>query len=63
MQSVNCHAWLKSIGVFAQASGVLESGAYSRIGEHFQKPRNAGSRPEAPFFNSLLNRSGRWGVP
>jgi hypothetical protein len=22
---------------------------------HLQKPRNAGSRPEAPFFNSLLN--------
>ena len=25
------------------------------MGEHFQKPRNAGSRPEVPFFNILLN--------
>jgi hypothetical protein len=32
----------------------LESAAYPLIGEHLQKLRNAGSRPEAPFFNSLL---------
>jgi hypothetical protein len=25
------------------------------IGEHLQKPRNAGSRPEAQFFNTLAN--------
>ena len=24
------------------------------IGEHLQKPHNAGSRPQAPFFNTLL---------
>jgi hypothetical protein len=32
----------------------LESAAYSAIGEHLQKPHNAGSRREARFFNSLL---------
>jgi hypothetical protein len=32
----------------------LESAAYPLIGEHLQKPRNAGSRPEAPFFNIPL---------
>jgi hypothetical protein len=28
------------------------------ICEHLQKPHNAGSRPEARFFNTLLNRAG-----
>jgi hypothetical protein len=32
----------------------LESAAYSLICEHLQKPHNAGSRPEARFFNSLV---------
>jgi hypothetical protein len=32
----------------------LESAAYSAIGEHLQKPHNAGSRREARFFNTLL---------
>jgi hypothetical protein len=32
----------------------LESAAYSAIGEHLQKPHNAGSRPQAQFFNTLL---------
>jgi hypothetical protein len=31
----------------------LESAAYSVICEHLQKPHNAGSRPEARFFNTL----------
>jgi hypothetical protein len=25
--------------------------------EHLQKPRNAGSWPEAPFFNTLFNHA------
>jgi hypothetical protein len=33
----------------------LESAAYSAIGEHLQKPHNAGSRREALFFNTLIN--------
>jgi len=32
----------------------LESAAYSTICEHLQKPHNAGSRPQAQFFNTLL---------
>jgi hypothetical protein len=32
----------------------LESAAYSAICEHLQKLHNAGSRPEALFFNSLI---------
>jgi len=32
----------------------LESAAYSAIGEHLQKPHNAGSRPQVQFFNTLL---------
>jgi hypothetical protein len=31
----------------------LESAAYRQICEHLQESRNAGSRPEAPFFNIL----------
>jgi len=34
----------------------LESAAYSAIGEHLQKPHNAGSRPQARFFNTLLGQ-------
>jgi hypothetical protein len=34
----------------------LESAAYSAIGEHLQKPHNAGSRREARFFNTLVKR-------
>jgi hypothetical protein len=33
----------------------LESAAYSAIGEHLQKPHNAGSRREVLFFNALTN--------
>jgi hypothetical protein len=33
----------------------LGDGTYGTIGEHFQKPRNAGSRSKAPFCNILLN--------
>jgi hypothetical protein len=32
----------------------LENAAYSAIGEHLQKPHNAGARREARFFNTLL---------
>jgi len=35
--------------------GVLGGGAYWPIGGRFQKPRNAGSRPEVLLFNTLLN--------
>jgi len=38
----------------SQGGGVLESAAYSAIGEHLQKLHNAGSRREAQFFNTLL---------
>jgi hypothetical protein len=41
------------IGPSAQARGVFKSGVSSPIGEHFQEPRNAGSRSQVPFFNSL----------
>jgi hypothetical protein len=34
----------------SKACGVLESAAYAAIGEHLQKPHNAGSRREAQFF-------------
>jgi hypothetical protein len=34
--------------------GVLESAAYSKICEHLQEPHNAGSWPEARFFNTLI---------
>jgi len=30
--------------------------------EHLQKPRSAGSRPEAQFFNPLLNGSAGKGL-
>jgi hypothetical protein len=43
-----------SIRPSAKACGVLESAAYASICEHFQKPHNAGSRPQAQFFNTLL---------
>jgi hypothetical protein len=45
-----------SIGPSAKARGDLGSAAYSVICAHFQEPRNAGSRPEAPFIHSLLGR-------
>jgi len=32
----------------------LESAAYSKICEHLQEPHNAGSSPEARFFNTLI---------
>ena len=32
----------------------MESAAYSKRCEHLQKPHNAGSRPQAQFFNTLL---------
>jgi hypothetical protein len=47
-----------SIRPSAKARGVLENAAYRQIGEHLQKPRNAGSRPEARFFNPLLVEAG-----
>jgi hypothetical protein len=37
----------------------LESAAYSAICEHLQEPHNAGSRPQARFFNTLLIQSAR----
>jgi hypothetical protein len=45
------------MGPSAKARGVLESAAYLRVCEHLQKPRNAGSRLQTKFFNSLLNGS------
>jgi hypothetical protein len=47
-----------SIRPSAKACGVLESAAYSLICEHLQKPHNAGSRPQALFFNTLLSWAG-----
>jgi hypothetical protein len=46
-----------SIRPSAKACGVLESAAYSAISEHYQKPHNAGSRPQARFFNTLCASS------
>jgi hypothetical protein len=37
-----------------KACGVLETAAYSTIGEHLQKPHNDGSRPQTQFFNTPL---------
>jgi len=36
----------------------LESAAYASICEHLQKPHNAGSRPQARFFNTLIDTGG-----
>jgi len=46
--------WKTSIGPPAKACGDLESAAYRLICEHLQEPRNAGSRPKVPLFNTLL---------
>jgi hypothetical protein len=37
---------------------VIWKAQHSLICEHLQVPLNAGSRPEAPFFNSLLGYQG-----
>jgi hypothetical protein len=47
-----------SIKPSAKACGVLESAAYSAIGEHLQEPHNAGSQTQAQFFNSLSKPHG-----
>jgi hypothetical protein len=40
-----------------KACGVLESAATSGIGAHLHSPHNAGSLPEAQFFNTLFKLS------
>jgi len=39
-----------------RAHGDAASAAYSSICEHWREPRKAEWRPQARFFNSLLNR-------
>jgi hypothetical protein len=40
--------------VVSQGARIWASAAYAIVCEHCRRPRNAGSRTERPFFNSLL---------
>ncbi|MDY0377408.1 MAG: hypothetical protein RBR01_03135, partial [Desulfobacterales bacterium] len=46
-----------------KARGDATSAAYSSICEHWREPHNAAWRPQAQFFNSLLDLSGTVAIP
>jgi hypothetical protein len=65
--STVCCQWFSRVSrnkhqAVSQACGVLESAADSAICEHLQEPHNAGSQPQARFFNTLLIQSARLGL-